>query len=293
MRFGVVILPEHRWSVSVARWRQAEEYGFDHGWTYDHIRWRGLAGGPWLGAIPTLTAAATATSRLRLGTLVANPRLRDPVAFAKDIMTIDDISGGRVICGIGSGGPDRDALRLTDLSAAQWATRFTEYVELTDLLLRQEPASYDGDYYRCDDLVLRPGCVQLPRVPIAVAGAGPRAMRLAARLADTWVSYGTPFDFEPKPYRRTVSAIRDQLDALEAACERVGRDPATIDRLVLTGASIGGVLDSAESFRDAAGVFAEIGVTDLVVHWPRPTPPYQGRPEVLDEIAGVLTAAEG
>jgi hypothetical protein len=75
------------------------------------------------------------------------------------------------------------------------------------------------------------------------------------------------------------------VTALEKACTDVGRDPATINRLLLAGPSIDGLLDSVESFRDAAGTFAAAGITDLVVHWPRPTFPYQGRPEVLEDIA--------
>jgi alkanesulfonate monooxygenase SsuD/methylene tetrahydromethanopterin reductase-like flavin-dependent oxidoreductase (luciferase family) len=285
MRFGVVILPEHRWPRARELWRRAEELGFDHAWTYDHLRWRWLADKPWFGAVPTLTAAAAVTSRITLGTLVANIRLHDPVLFAKEIMTLDDISGGRFVCGVGSGGPDRDVLLRKELTRAQWAERFAEFVELTDVLLRQAPSAYEGTYYRCDDLVLQPGCVARPRVPLAVAAGGPRGMRLAARLADTWVTMGAPNRFEAAPYADAVPLIRDQVTALEKACTDVGRDPATINRLLLAGPSIDGLLDSVESFRDAAGTFAAAGITDLVVHWPRPTFPYQGRPEVLEDIA--------
>src|SRR3954462_12504863 len=114
MRIGIVILPDQRWSVSAGRWRRAEEYGFDHAWTYDHLGWRDLADGRWFDAMLTLTAAATVTSRIKLGTLVASANFRHPVHFAREITALDDISGGRLTLGIGAGaaGPSFDAIWL-------------------------------------------------------------------------------------------------------------------------------------------------------------------------------------
>src|SRR5207248_3255349 len=79
VRVGIVILPEDRWWAAEPKWRAAEEYGFDHAWTYDHLGWRNLVDGPWFSAVPTLTAAAMVTSRIRLGTFVASPVARHPV----------------------------------------------------------------------------------------------------------------------------------------------------------------------------------------------------------------------
>ncbi|HWS32543.1 MAG TPA: LLM class flavin-dependent oxidoreductase, partial [Actinoplanes sp.] len=83
MRIGIVILQDQRWAESSRRWRLADEWGFDHAWTYDHLGWRDLIDGPWFDAVPTLTAAATVTSRIRLGTYVATPNFRHPVHFAR------------------------------------------------------------------------------------------------------------------------------------------------------------------------------------------------------------------
>ena len=112
MRVGVVILPQFSWPEARARWKSLEDRGFAHGWTYDHLAWRDLAEQTWFGTIPTLTAAATATSTLRLGTWVTSPNFRHPVTLAKDLMTLDDISGGRVIVGVGAGGTGWDATVL-------------------------------------------------------------------------------------------------------------------------------------------------------------------------------------
>ena len=105
MRFGIVILPQYDWPEAARRWRGAEELGFDHAWTYDHLSWRGLAGERWHATIPTLTAAAMVTERIRLGTFVASPNYRHPVPFAKDVASVDQVSGGRMLLGVGSGWP--------------------------------------------------------------------------------------------------------------------------------------------------------------------------------------------
>src|SRR5712691_6295579 len=100
MRIGVLILPDFRWSTAQNAWRRAEELGFAHAWTYDHLAWRTLRDAPWFAALPTLTAAASVTTTIRLGTLVASANFRHPVAFAKELMTLDDISGGRLTVGL-------------------------------------------------------------------------------------------------------------------------------------------------------------------------------------------------
>jgi alkanesulfonate monooxygenase SsuD/methylene tetrahydromethanopterin reductase-like flavin-dependent oxidoreductase (luciferase family) len=105
MRVGIIILPTDRWSDQARRWQQAEAYGFDHGWTYDHLTWDPLAGMPWGATIPTLVAAATVTSTLPLGTWVASPNYRHPVTLARELAALDDVSGGRAVLGIGAGGP--------------------------------------------------------------------------------------------------------------------------------------------------------------------------------------------
>ncbi|MGZ4495816.1 MAG: LLM class flavin-dependent oxidoreductase, partial [Nocardioides sp.] len=137
MRVGVILLPEHRASEMAARWRRLDAWGFDSAWTYDHLAWRSLADGPWFATVPTLAAAALVTSRIRLGTFVASPNFRHPVPFAKELMTLDDLSGGRLTLGVGAGGLgfDADVLGHARLSAADRVERFAEFVDLLDRLL--------------------------------------------------------------------------------------------------------------------------------------------------------------
>ncbi|CAM5448799.1 Alkanesulfonate monooxygenase SsuD/methylene tetrahydromethanopterin reductase-like flavin-dependent oxidoreductase (Luciferase family) OS=Streptomyces violarus OX=67380 GN=FHS41_004253 PE=4 SV=1 [Streptomyces violarus] len=97
LRLSTVILPYRRWQEGGrAAWTRAEQLGFHTAYTYDHLSWRTFRDGPWFGAVPTLTAAATVTDRLRLGTLVTSPNFRHPVTLAKELISLDDISGGRV-----------------------------------------------------------------------------------------------------------------------------------------------------------------------------------------------------
>jgi alkanesulfonate monooxygenase SsuD/methylene tetrahydromethanopterin reductase-like flavin-dependent oxidoreductase (luciferase family) len=121
MRVGITLLPELPWAVDRARWQAVEAYGYDHAWTFDHLAWRSLAGSPWFATVPTLTAAALSTTTLRLGTWVATPNFRHPVPFAKELMTLDHLSGGRLNVGLGAGTDGYDATMLgSSVSASEW-----------------------------------------------------------------------------------------------------------------------------------------------------------------------------
>ena len=274
LRLGIVILPEERWQATRERWIAAEEYGFDHAWTYDHLTWRMFRDEPWFGAIPTLTAAAMVTKRIRLGMLVASPNFRHPVPFAKELMTLDDIALGRFTLGIGAGGDGWDA---TVLGQAKWSTseradHFDEFVRLLDGLLREERTTHSGRFYSAQEARMIPGCVQQPRVPYAIAAAGPRGMRLAAEFADTWITTDD---------RGTGQA---EITRLEEICQETKRVPASLRRLVLVGFAHN-PLRSISEFEDVAGRYADAGFTDMVIHWPRATEPFAGERSTLDRIA--------
>ena len=275
VRLGVVILPELCWAEAKQRWHRAEQLGFEHAWTYDHLTWRSFRDRAWYGAIPTLTAAATATSRLHLGTLVASPNFRHPLPFVKELVTLDDISGGRAIAGIGAGGQGWDATALgqAPCSPRERGQRFAEFVTLTDLLLRQPEVTWAGSYYSVDEARTYPGCVQQPRLPLAIAASGPAGMRLAARLGDLWVTLG---DSSQGPLGPADGArvVGTQIRRVDDACTEVGRDPSSLRKLVLSGLHLNPGLSSPEAFRETVGRYQEAGVTDFVVHWPRTTEPY-------------------
>jgi alkanesulfonate monooxygenase SsuD/methylene tetrahydromethanopterin reductase-like flavin-dependent oxidoreductase (luciferase family) len=286
-----VILPEHPWAEGRRIWARAEEIGFDHAWTYDHLAWRSLRDSTWFGTMPTLTAAALATERIRLGTLVASPNVREPVGLARDVITLDDMSGGRITLGIGAGGAGWDATMLgqPELSPAERADRLDEFVVLTDRLLSEPPVDFEGWHYTAIDVPMTPGCVQKPRVPFAIAATGRRGLRLAAERASIWVTNGAgAFDKSLSP-ADGARVVAEQTTRLEAACAKAERDPATIDRLVLLGFQLRSEVESAERFRDLIGRYEEVGVTDVVVHWPRPAKPFAGDRETFEQTIAEVT----
>src|SRR5438132_406391 len=226
------------------------------------------------------------TRRIRLGTLVASPNFRHPVPFSKEVITVDDVSGGRLTLGLGAGGEGWDA---TVLGHAQWSRRervdrFLEFVDLLDRLLRNPATSYTGKYYSANEARTYPGCVQRPRVPFAVAATAPRGMYLAAKHGLMWVTTGD----RTRDHRLDAAAgaklVREQMKQLEQACTKVERDFGSLRRLVLTGPRLDDGLSSLEAFRETIGLYAAAGVTDFVVHWPRIAEPYAGDVAVFERI---------
>ncbi|GAA4772697.1 LLM class flavin-dependent oxidoreductase [Streptomyces sanyensis] len=294
MRLSTVILPIHRWVEGQKNWRRAEELGFHAAYTYDHLSWRTFRDGPWFGAIPTLTAAATVTQSMRLGTLVTSPNFRHPVTLAKELISLDDVSGGRVTLGIGAGGNGFDA---TALGQEAWtprerADRFAEFVPLLDRLLTEGAVSQRGAFYTAEEARNIPGCVQRPRLPFAVAATGPRGLRLAARHGQAWVTTGDPKLYETGTPEQSVAALRGQAERLDAACAEIGRDAGELDRILLTGFTPdrGRPLESLDAFVDFAGRHRELGFTELAVHWPIPESDFAADQAVFEKIAAEAPA---
>ncbi|MBD0736216.1 LLM class flavin-dependent oxidoreductase [Streptomyces sp. CBMA29] len=290
MRLSTVILPIYRWAAEGREvWRRAEELGFHTAYTYDHLSWRTFRDKAWYGAVPTLTAAAGATERIRLGTLVTSPNFRHPVTLAKDLMTLDDVSEGRVTLGIGAGGSGFDATALGQepWSPRERADRFGEFVRLLDRLLTNGQVSYEGEFYAAHEARTIPGCVQRPRIPFAVAATGPRGMRLAARYGQAWVTTGDPALYETGTPEESLAAVRGQVERLGEACAKAGRDVLKVPKVMLTGFTPdqGRPLESVDAFVDFAGRHAEAGIDEMVIHWPIPDSDFDTDPAAFERIA--------
>jgi len=285
---SVVILPEHRWAEARPRWQEAEARGFRTAWTYDHLTWRSLRDEPWLSPLPLLTAVATATSTMRIGTLVASPNYRHPATLAKEAMTLDDISNGRFVLGLGAGGVGWDATALGEPAPSQKerTARFEDFVDALDVILRTPAGSYKGPIFTAPDFRTLPGCVQQPRVPFVVAAAGPRALRIAARHGEGWVTFG-PVSGTSTPEEWYAAVARQSAD-LTGACESVGRDPATVRRTVLVSLDQSWAQSSVAAWEDFAGRVTDIGFDEVAVHWPRPG--NDGLPGLAPTVLDALTA---
>lgn len=290
MRIGVVLLPELDWSSDQERWVRAENYGFDHAWLYDHLAWRTLADGPWHATIPTLTAALLATTTLRIGTLVTTPNFRHPVPLAKEVMTLDVMSGGRVSLAVGAGAPGYDAsvLGSPELAPAARHQRFIEFYELLDLTLSQRVTSWAGDWFEAADARMFPGPVQGPRPPLLVAANGPAGMRLAARSArapgDGWVTMG-PVDaaLSDDQYWTSVAASARQMDTVVEESTR----SRELVRLLYLGSRMSSVR-VMDHLRDHLGRATDLGFTDVVIPWPRRDEPFRGTEALLEDVAASL-----
>ena len=297
MRVGVVILPQYPAAETGRRWKSLEDRGFAHGWTYDHLAWRDLADEPWYATVTTLATAAAATTRLRLGTWVTSPNFRHPVTYAKELMSLDDIAGGgpddaghgRLIAAIGAGGLGWDSAVLgrPDLEPRDRVDRLTEFATLTDLLLTQPETSWRGTYFTAQRARMHPAGSRA-RIPLVLAGNGPRSVRLAAGY-DGWATTGPDGEFTSEQWWDRVARL---AGIFETAAQQAGRDPATIRRYLSMDAAPGYSFSEVSSFTESAGRAHHLGFTDVVVHWPRPGGTYAGDETVLDRISAMLADGE-
>jgi alkanesulfonate monooxygenase SsuD/methylene tetrahydromethanopterin reductase-like flavin-dependent oxidoreductase (luciferase family) len=278
---------------STVRWAQirdlalrAEEIGFDVVWTADELLWRRPDGHPqgWWECVAMTGAVAAATSRVKVGTWVLSALHRNPGITAKAVETLDEISGGRFVLGLGSGRAKAQG-HAFGLPEDHVHGRFEEALEILIPLLRQGRADFEGTFHAARDLEHRPVGPRPGRIPIMIGAKGPKMLRLAALHADIWSWYVEE--------RSDLTEFRPRLAALEAACVEVGRDPATIGKsagIVVEATPFTGseavlgtpIRGSAEQIADALRAFGTAGFTNLeLVPWP-PTL------EWLDAMAPVL-----
>ena len=224
MRVGVQ-LPEVervvRWPEYVAMARAAEEVGFESIWVGDHLQYGGdrPEAGPWE-AWTTLSALAQATERVRLGPLVACAGFHPPGVMAKMASTIDEVSGGRFVLGIGSGWNDRE-FRAFSIPADRKVSRFEEAFAIIRGLLDGERVTFEGRYFTAEDAVLLPPPQR--RTPIMVGSNGPRMLSIALPHAQAWNTWWDDYDNDPEKFAELNERISQ-------AARDAGRDPAEIER---------------------------------------------------------------
>ena len=228
MKIGVVLpMAEDPKTESAPPWReiralaqQAEAMGVDSVWLYDHLLYRfpeRPTSGIWE-CWTLLCAVAEATTRVELGTIVLCTAFRNPAVLAKMAVTLDEVSEGRLILGLGAGWhqPEFDAFGIP---FDHKAGRFEEALKIIVPLLKEGKVDFTGEYYSAPNCELRPRGPRPGQLPVLVASKGPRMLKLTAEYADSWNSawFGKPTNFVP---RRAE---------LEAACAEVGRDVQTLE----------------------------------------------------------------
>ncbi|MDO5682590.1 MAG: LLM class flavin-dependent oxidoreductase [Propionibacteriaceae bacterium] len=273
MRVGVCVLTDLAWAQARPVWQQIEELGFDHAWTYDHLTWDPMNDHEWYSTVVTLAGAAAVTSRIPLGYWVASPNFRHPAAFARELVGLQDLSGGRILCGVGSGGePDAHVLGES-LSRGQRTRRLREFLDVLGRSLVEDHVDHDGEFYRLVDYRNVAGQTRTPP-KLIVAATGPRAIQLAVEHG-AWATTGLGGE--------TVDAWWSNIATLCRMADDAGGEG--IERYLYLDSAPRFSFDSVEFCLDQIGRATELGFTDVVTTWPRGSWPYAGDPEVVAEVA--------
>lgn len=275
LRFGLVTPQLVPWPAMVERWQTAEQAGFDSVWVVDHFVNPTMPAGRWFEGWTMLAALATQTSRVRLGALVTSISFRNPALLAKEALTVDHISNGRLELGLGAGGQvnDHTMTGSDPWPAGERVERFRDFITVVDALLRAEDTvSHEGAYYRVRDAIMTPGPVQRPRSPITIGAGAPRMLRIAAEFADTLNTSAGGFGRHAvRPSSdEAVDNVRQRNELLDGYCAEIGRDPATLRRSLLAGggANPDDPWPSAEAFRDFVGRYHDAGITEFLFYYP-------------------------
>lgn len=281
MRMGVCILTDLPWATAEPMWRELDDLPVAHGWTYDHLVWGTLPDDPWYSTTVTLAAAAAVTSRIKLGAWVFSPNYRHPVTLARELAGLQDLSGGRMLCAVGSGGEPDATVLGADLSRGARTRRFAEFVDLLGRAVTEDHLDHDGEFFAARDARNVTGT---PAPPVIVAGNGPRSIALAARVG-AWATTGGAVgagNADPGSVDEAVDQWWAELARLSALLDDAGGQG--IDRYLNLDSCPRYSLSSKEFCLDQVGRAAELGFTDVIVSRPRPTPPYQGDVATLHEV---------
>ena len=266
LSFGVTTRQDLSWPDLVKRWRYIEELGFDKVWLPDHVVSVFEPTQPMLESWTVLAALATQTQRIRFGVHVTNILFRNPVLLAKQIVTIDHVSNGRLELALGSGNaaPSYGVAGIDAGTITERIERLAEVAEIIDRLLRNDVTTYEGRYYRIKDAVMRPAPVQKPRPPLTIAAHRSSALRVAAAHADTWDSFGGLGVSAEEALRLT----RERSQKLDEVCVAQGRDPRHIARSFYSGLTLDNPWSSLDAFSDFVGRYREFGISEFNFRWP-------------------------
>jgi alkanesulfonate monooxygenase SsuD/methylene tetrahydromethanopterin reductase-like flavin-dependent oxidoreductase (luciferase family) len=203
--------------------------------------------------------------------MVTNVANRNPGILAKSILTVDQISDGRVDVAVGGGyyPVEHEALGLDFLDPVGRGDRLREAVTILDQALRGNTVTHDGTHYRLQDATFRPYPTQTPRPPLWVAAQAPRSLRVAARHADAVVSLGE----HEKGIGESLPAFRARMEQLDEICLEEGRDPATLRRCYFAGWANEPIFASVGATTDLIGRYVDAGATDFTFYLHNPEEP--------------------
>jgi F420-dependent oxidoreductase-like protein len=274
MRFSVWPTPTKPWDEFLTVASAAEAAGFDGIWCSDHFMPVNPAelDNPVLECWSVLAATAAAVPRVRIGAIVTGNTYRHPAVLAKMGATIDHISGGRLVMGLGAGWQENEhaAYGIEFGTVGERLRKLDEACQIIKGLFEQPRTTFKGEFYELEDAPLEPKPVQ-SRVPLLVGGGGEKVtMRIAAQYADEWNIWGLP------------ELLAQKGEVLDAHCERLDRDPATIARsaqaLLYMGddrewlaerkgrvAAFPAVVGTPAEVQDVIGAYRDAGVDEYII----------------------------
>jgi probable F420-dependent oxidoreductase len=260
---------EIRWPEVASMARAAEEVGFDSIWLGDHYLYREdgrSERGPWE-AWTFLAGLAAITEKVRLGPLVACLNFHNPAVLAKAVAAVDELSGGRFTLGVGAGW-NRTEFDAFGIPFDHRASRFEESFEIVRRLLEGERVTFEGRFHQVRDAVLLPRPSQRPQ--LMVGSSGERILAATLPHVDGW---NTWYDW----YGNTAEGFRTKIREIDAACERAGRDPASIERSACVMVRLGNTKErpdqegvtplegSPDEIGAGLGAMAEAGAGELIL----------------------------
>ncbi len=252
IRFGIQTPQQHTsWAEILSLWQETDTLGYDTAWVFDHfLPIFSDPTGPCLEAWTALGALAMATKKVRLGAMVTGNTYRHPAVLAKMATTVDIVSGGRLILGIGAGWFEQEHREygIPFHTVGERLRRLDEALEVIKRLCGEDHASFAGRYHELRAANFQPKPIQRPHPPILIGASGENmALGIVAKHAQMWNSFGTPDVF-----RHKIARLADH-------CERIGRDPATIEKSVL----LSGAFAIGEA-RQQIDEYVAAGVTHLI-----------------------------
>ncbi len=281
LRFGLCTDQNLPFPTLVEHWQRFEQLGFDSAWDCDHYVQPSRPTGPYFEGWTLLAGLAARTERIRIGVLVSCNTFRHPALLAKEAVTVDHISNGRLDVGLGAGWykPEHEQFGIPFPSNAELVVRFREAVEIVDRLLRDEVTTYEGRYYQLREAASRPRPIQQPRPPLMLGAHGPKMLGIVARHADAWNSFGT------------VAEMRERNAILDEHCAAIGRDPDTISRSPYGWAAMlpDDPWASTDAFQDVIGRYREVGVNEFIIDHP-PAAQYPVLERVATDVLPKLRA---
>jgi len=264
LRFGVQTHPQHTTYPEILQaWREVDELGFDTAFLFDHfIPIYSDPNGPCFEGWTLLAALTTQTKRVKVGILVTGNTYRYPAVLAKMAATVDQVSNGRLILGIGAGWFELEhtAYGIPFSTAGGRAKQLVESVQVIKMLFTQDKSTFTGKYYQLKDAPFMPKAVQKPHPPILIGGMGPKRIQpLVARQADIWNFFVK--DGDPQEAKR-ICANFDEI------CRRVGRNPSEVEKSVSIRPPQ--LVGTKEEVRGRIQALADAGVQHFIISLPAP-----------------------